>query len=143
MQSHVKLLAILNIVFGSLLVLGGVIVMVVLGGIGLAGAASTNSEDAAVALPILGGIGGIIFFVLLILGLPQILAGWGLLNYKPWARILTIVLSVLHLFSFPLGKALGIRTLIETIKREAPGVEIGNFSRPVKRTQHAVFQVPE
>ena len=118
MQSHVKLLAILNIVFGSLLVLGGVIVMVVLGGIGLAGAASTNSEDAAVALPILGGIGGIIFFVLLILGLPQILAGWGLLNYKPWARILTIVLSVLHLFSFPLGTALGVYGLWVLLKPE-------------------------
>ena len=118
MQSHVKLLAILNIVFGSLLVLAGVIVMVVLGGIGLAGAASTNSDDAAVALPILGGIGGIIFFVLLIIGLPQILAGWGLLNYKPWARILTIVVSVLHLFSFPLGTALGIYGLWVLLKPE-------------------------
>jgi hypothetical protein len=118
MQSHVKLLAILNIVFGSLLVLAGVIVMVVLGGIGLAGAASTNSDDAAVALPILGGIGGIIFFVLLIIGLPQILAGWGLLNYKPWARTLTIVVSVLHLFSFPLGTALGIYGLWVLLKPE-------------------------
>jgi molybdenum cofactor biosynthesis enzyme MoaA len=32
-----------------------------------------------------------------------------------------------------LGEALGMRTLIETINREAPAVEIGNFSRPVKR----------
>lgn len=32
-----------------------------------------------------------------------------------------------------MGKALGITTLIETLKREAPDVEIGNFTRPVKR----------
>ena len=32
-----------------------------------------------------------------------------------------------------LGKALGVRTLIETIKREVPEVEIGNFTRPVKK----------
>jgi molybdenum cofactor biosynthesis enzyme MoaA len=32
-----------------------------------------------------------------------------------------------------MGKALSIRTLIETIKRAAPDVEIGNFSRPVRR----------
>ncbi|HZO73160.1 MAG TPA: radical SAM protein [Ktedonobacteraceae bacterium] len=32
-----------------------------------------------------------------------------------------------------MGKALGVRTLIETVKREAPDVEIGNFTRPVKR----------
>ncbi|GHO95523.1 radical SAM protein [Reticulibacter mediterranei] len=32
-----------------------------------------------------------------------------------------------------LGKALGIPALIETLKREVPDVEIGNFTRPVKR----------
>jgi len=32
-----------------------------------------------------------------------------------------------------MGRALGIRSLIELIKQEAPGVEIGNFTRPVKR----------
>ena len=34
-----------------------------------------------------------------------------------------------------LGKALGMRVLIETLKQEVPHVEIGNFSRPVKRVQ--------
>ena len=32
-----------------------------------------------------------------------------------------------------MGKALGVRTMIDIIKREAPDVEIGNFTRPVKR----------
>ena len=32
-----------------------------------------------------------------------------------------------------LGKELGMPTLIETLKREVPDVEIGNFTRPVKR----------
>ncbi|MDQ6661298.1 MAG: radical SAM protein [Chloroflexota bacterium] len=34
-----------------------------------------------------------------------------------------------------MGRALGMSTLIETLKREAPEVEIGNFSRPVQRKQ--------
>jgi len=34
-----------------------------------------------------------------------------------------------------MGKALGMRTLIDTLKREVPNVEIGNFSRPVRRVQ--------
>ncbi len=34
-----------------------------------------------------------------------------------------------------MGKALGIRTMIEIIKRELPEVEIGNFTRPVKRAK--------
>lgn len=37
-----------------------------------------------------------------------------------------------------MGKALGMRTMIEMIKREAPDVEIGNFTRPVKRVPGAV-----
>jgi pyruvate-formate lyase-activating enzyme len=32
-----------------------------------------------------------------------------------------------------MGKALGMRTMIEILKREVPDVEIGNFSRSVKR----------
>ena len=34
-----------------------------------------------------------------------------------------------------MGKASGMRTMIEILKREVPGVEIGNFTRPVKRVQ--------
>jgi molybdenum cofactor biosynthesis enzyme MoaA len=37
-----------------------------------------------------------------------------------------------------MGKALGMRTMIDIIKREAPDVEIGNFTRPVKRTFNVV-----
>ena len=32
-----------------------------------------------------------------------------------------------------MGKALGIRTLVETLHREVPEVAIGNFTRPIKR----------
>ncbi|HVB61574.1 MAG TPA: radical SAM protein [Ktedonobacteraceae bacterium] len=35
-----------------------------------------------------------------------------------------------------MGRALGVRTLIETLKRELPAIEIGNFSRPVRRHQN-------
>ncbi|MFL5627583.1 MAG: radical SAM protein [Ktedonobacteraceae bacterium] len=37
-----------------------------------------------------------------------------------------------------LGKTLGMRTLIETLRHEAPEVEIGNFTRPVKRALQEV-----
>jgi len=39
------------------------------------------------------------------------LAGWGLLQREPWARMLTIILAFLALFSIPFGTALGIYTL--------------------------------
>jgi molybdenum cofactor biosynthesis enzyme MoaA len=38
-----------------------------------------------------------------------------------------------------MGKALGMRTMIEIIKKEAPEVEIGNFTRPVRRVSPQVM----
>ena len=37
----------------------------------------------------------------------------------------------------PHGAPMGMRTMIETLRREAPEVEIGNFSRPISRTPSA------
>jgi hypothetical protein len=39
------------------------------------------------------------------------LAGWGLLQRAPWARMLTIILAFFALFHIPFGTALGIYTL--------------------------------
>jgi hypothetical protein len=109
MREHVKILGIVYIVFSCLgllgaLVLGGVFAF---GGtmIGLGG---HGDPDALVALSILGVMGTVLFFLCLALSIPGILAGWGLLNFKPWARILTIVLSALNLLNFPLGTAIGV-----------------------------------
>lgn len=38
-----------------------------------------------------------------------------------------------------MGKALGMRTMIEIIKKEAPQVEIGNFTRPIRRVSAQVM----
>jgi len=108
MASHVKILGILNIVFGGLGVLIGLVVFLILGGVGAFVGAADQSPDSAVAAPILVIVGTFVLILLLVLSLPSIIAGFGLLHFKPWARILTIVLSVLHLLNFPFGTALGI-----------------------------------
>lgn len=108
MTQHVKVLGILHIALGGLSVLAGVFVMVIMGGIaGLVGL-TDHSHDAFIAIPILGTIGGIVLIALTLLGLPGIIAGWGLLYYQPWARILTIVLSAFDLLNVPFGTALGV-----------------------------------
>ncbi len=53
-----------------------------------------------------------------LLSLPQIVAGLGILKRQEWARILGIVLSILALFRFPLGTALGIFSLYVLTHRE-------------------------
>lgn len=108
MASHVRILGILHIAMGALGVLGGIVVLAVFGGIaGIVGAAA-HSDEALIAIPILGGIGGLVAVGLMVLGLPGIIAGWGLLNYRPWARILTIILSAFSLMNVPMGTALGV-----------------------------------
>ncbi len=49
--------------------------------------------------------------VLLGMSVLSLMAGWGLLERQPWARMLAIVLGVLHLVNVPFGTALGAYTL--------------------------------
>jgi hypothetical protein len=42
------------------------------------------------------------------MAIPGIIAGWGLLNRRPWARIVIIILSILALIRFPLGTIVGV-----------------------------------
>jgi hypothetical protein len=109
MRDHVRILAVLNIVLGGIGVLVGLGFLVLFGGIAsLAGLAAHEAPEAVVAIPILGLIGMGLMILILICALPGIVAGIGLLKLQPWARILTIVLSALNLFSVPLGTAIGV-----------------------------------
>jgi hypothetical protein len=61
----------------------------------------------AFVFPLLHGIG-----IFLLCGAAiGLLAGWGLLEGQPWARMLAIVLAFLNLLHIPFGTALGIYTL--------------------------------
>ena len=107
MQSHIKVLGILHIVFGVLGVLIGVGVFVLFGGV--AGLVQhDNDPEAAEIVPIFLAIGGFVLVLLFVLSVPGIVAGVGLLSYQPWSRILTIVLSILNLVNIPFGTALGV-----------------------------------
>ena len=108
METHVKVLGVLYIVLSALMTCLALLVIAVFGVAGVATATSASGGDAAVALPIIGAIGTLAASVLLAVSLPGYVAGFGLLKYKPWARILTIVLSVLHLLNVPFGTFVGV-----------------------------------
>jgi hypothetical protein len=48
-----------------------------------------------------------------------IAVGWGLLDRRPWARVLAIVMGVISLIHLPLGTALGIYTLWVLLPRDS------------------------
>jgi len=108
MTDHVKILGILHVVYGMFGILAGIIVLLIFGGLAGLVSVADRSGDSLIAVPILGGIGAFVFILLLALSLPGVIAGFGLLQLQPWARILTIVLSALELMSVPLGTVLGI-----------------------------------
>ena len=120
MEQHIKILGVLNIVWGAMGALGGLIVLLIFGSaFGIVGTAIHHDGGAAIALPIIGLVGGAIAFFLLLLSVPSIVAGIALLNFKPWARTLAIVVSALHLLSIPFGTALGIYGLWVRFSQES------------------------
>ncbi len=109
METHVRILGILNLVLGGLGTLGALAVLVLFGGIaGFVGVTGGMHEAARIAAPILGFIGVVLTFLILALSLPCLIVGYGLLNYRPWARLIGIVVSALNILNVPLGTALGV-----------------------------------
>ena len=67
---------------------------------------------------VLSIIANVIAIVFIIISLPGILAGIGLYRRQEWARILTLVLSVIEVFNFPFGTAIGIYSIWALIQPE-------------------------
>ena len=107
MQTHVKVVAVFYIALGALNLLAATLFAFA---IGLAGAivGMSGDPDAAVAMPIIGLTGSALVGFLLILSIPMIVTGVGLLRHREWARIVGIVIAALAIFHFPFGTAIGI-----------------------------------
>jgi hypothetical protein len=100
MHQHLKVVAWLQIANAGMLLMAALFGATILTAIG---AAVGDPE----ALRVMVAIGGFVAVICGIMALPSLLAGWGLLRHKPWARILTIVLSVLNLPGFPVWTLIG------------------------------------
>ena len=106
MQVHVKVLGAIYIAFAALGLLFALVLAIGLGGaVGVVGA--SGDPDAALAIPIIGIAGSVMIGVIAVLCLPGLVAGVGLLYFKPWARVLGIVLAAVCLIGFPWLTILG------------------------------------
>jgi Ni,Fe-hydrogenase I cytochrome b subunit len=111
MEKHINVVAILQIGFSILgLLIGGVLftLFVLLGSF-------IQEPDAQV---VFGIIAKVVMVVLVVLSIPGIIAGIGLLKRKEWARILTLILSVLDLINFPIGTAVGVYSIWALVQPE-------------------------
>ncbi|MBI1737795.1 MAG: zinc ribbon domain-containing protein [Acidobacteria bacterium] len=102
---HVRLLAVLWMAMGALRLVAAAS-MYVLG------------HFVLVRIPIplmperfLGGLMAVVASFFLFKAILAFVAGWGLLEVQPWARMFTLVLGFLALLLPPVGTALGVYTL--------------------------------
>lgn len=101
MKNHITILAALRIGWSAMGILTAIIVLIAVVGGGL-----ISGDQTAIAITSL--VGSIIATVFLVLSLPGLIAGIGLLRLRPWSRILTIILAVFDLFAVPIGTIFGI-----------------------------------
>jgi hypothetical protein len=118
MQTHVKVLGVIYLATGGLMLLGALFLLLTMGGVAGIVGASADPEDAAIAIPVLGFAGTALAAFLGVFSLPSLITGYGLLNYKPWARIVGIILSAISLPGFPIGTIIGAYGLWVLLNKE-------------------------
>jgi O-antigen/teichoic acid export membrane protein len=111
MERHVNTIATLQIVFSSI---GLAIAILFFTFFNLIGS-FVDDHEAEFVLKI---IANVIMVLVTVISIPGILAGIGLFKRKEWARILTLIISVLNLFSFPFGTALGVYSIWALVQPE-------------------------
>jgi len=103
-EKHVTVLGWLHIGLNLFMLFIGLVVFFILIGAGLL---SADGE----AMSILAVVGTFVLGIMVVISIPGIIAGWGLLKRKSWARILALVIGVLSLMNIPFGTILGVYTL--------------------------------
>ena len=114
MEKHINIIGTLYIVLSLLGLLSAFLLYFVLRLIG------TFSEGYE-ANVILSTIANIVTIVFITLSIPGLIGGIGLIRRKNWARILILIISILNLFNFPLGTALGIYAIWALVQPEIIG----------------------
>jgi hypothetical protein len=101
MKNHITVLAVLRIGWSAMGIIAAIIVFAAVVGGGL-----ISGDQTAIAITSL--VGSIIATLILVLSLPGLVAGIGLLRLRPWSRLLTLVLAVFDLMAIPIGTAFGL-----------------------------------
>ncbi len=111
MEKHINIVATIQIGFS---IFGVVIAALIYFVLNIAGNLSGDQEANFILNIIANSL--TVFFI--VLSLPGILGGIGLLKRKEWARILVLIVSVLQLFNFPLGTAVGAYSIWALVQPE-------------------------
>lgn len=116
MEAHVKILAVAYIVYSAFSLVGSLGLLVAVTAVAAFLSRMLGLPSDAVGL-IQGVVGS--FGVLLVLeSLAGLFGGFGMLQYRPWARTLAIILSLINLLHVPFGTLLGLYGLWVLVSTE-------------------------
>lgn len=107
-REHVQLLGILWLAISAFNAVGGVVLYIVANTL-FAHPHQWGTQEGPPSFlrPLLSAVA----FFILAKAAVGFIAGWGLLQREPWARILALVLAFIALFNIPFGTAIGVYTL--------------------------------
>jgi hypothetical protein len=111
MNQHYKILGILFIVYAALTILIG---FMVASFIHIIGSQHVVHEEEMV----LKFVTTFIPVILIVVSIPNIIAGIGLLAQKKWALVMAVILSVFNIMSFPFGTGLSMYSIYVLVKQE-------------------------
>jgi hypothetical protein len=118
MANHVKILGAIYIALSTISLFAALFLAMAVGTAGAIVGTAADPNDAAIALPIIGIAGTALVAFLIIVSLPGLIAGVGLLKMRPWARIVGIIVAILSLLHVPLGTIVGIYGLWVLFSKE-------------------------
>lgn len=111
METHVKVVGLINIVFGFLgLFIAGILFIAIAGGGFISGDPTAMTITSIVAVVLSG--------IFSLFSIPEIVVGFAILKKKSWGRILGVIVAILDLINIPIGTAFGIYALWVLLNEE-------------------------
>ena len=101
METHVKILGLLYILAGGF---GGLVSLIFF-------LLMSGPSNAAAYGPVSGYMVTGWMMLMLVIAVPTIVVGIGLLGFQRWARVSATIIAIFELLNFPLGTAMGVYAL--------------------------------
>lgn len=105
MKQHISFVGALHVGFGILGLLGALAVYIVFN------FANGFIEGDPIAEQVMGFLGGSISLLIMFFACLGIIGGIGLFSYRPWARILVLIVSAINCLNIPIGTAKGVYSI--------------------------------
>jgi hypothetical protein len=112
MKQHVSFVGALHVGFGILGLLGALAVYISMN------FAQGFVDNDPVAEQVLSFFGGTLSLIILFFSCLGIIGGIGLFSYRPWARVLVMIVSAINCLNIPIGTAKGIYSIWVLMQKE-------------------------